>query len=126
MREAAGRRSILVVDDEAMLRLLASEMLNESGFRVEEAATADDAVAMLRERADEFCFVFSDVNLPGTIDGIGLAETVSDCWPWIDVLLTSGQTDLIGAELPGRTVFTPKPWQGSTLMKAVAASCPPH
>ena len=68
---------VLVVEDEALLRLLVVEVLEEAGFEVIEACTADDAVILLVQRSD-IRVVFTDVNMPGCLDGFQLARHVQD------------------------------------------------
>jgi DNA-binding NtrC family response regulator len=83
--------SVLVVEDEVLIRTLAVDVLEEAGFHVISAQHADEAVRILEARSPEFCVVFSDVHMPGQMDGVELAVHVRACWPWIGVMLTSGK-----------------------------------
>jgi CheY-like chemotaxis protein len=83
--------NILVVEDEMLIRSLAVDVLEEAGFNVIEAADADEAVGILQVRSPEVHVVFSDVHMPGRMDGVELAVHVRACWPWIGVMLTSGK-----------------------------------
>ena len=83
--------SILVVEDEALIRMLVVEALEEAGFAVTEAVCADNAVTILEVRAPEIDVVFSDIQMPGRMNGVDLAAQVRRCWPWIGVILTSGK-----------------------------------
>ena len=81
--------TILVVEDDVLVRNLAAAYLRESGFEVIEATSADEAIRVLQAevRVD---IVFSDVNMPGSMDGFGLAQWVRRERPWLRVILTSG------------------------------------
>ncbi len=80
---------VLVVDDELILRLSISAELEDEGFVVFEAGTADEAIATL-ERHPEIRLVFTDVDMPGSMDGLKLAAFVRDRWPPIKIIVTSG------------------------------------
>lgn len=86
-----GPVNILVVEDDVLIRELAVGVLSEAGFNVTEAGHADQALRILQAKARKFRVVFSDVQMPGRIDGVGLALHVGTCWPWIGLLLTSGK-----------------------------------
>jgi DNA-binding response OmpR family regulator len=83
--------SVLVVEDELLIRTLAVDVLEEAGFHVIAAQHADEAVRILEARSPEVCVLFSDVHMPGQMDGVELAVHVRACWPWIGVMLTSGK-----------------------------------
>jgi len=81
--------TILVVEDDVLVRNLAAAYLRESGFEVIEATSADEAIRVLQAevRVD---IVFSDIQMPGSMDGVGLAHWVRRERPWLKVILTSG------------------------------------
>jgi DNA-binding response OmpR family regulator len=83
-------RTVLVVEDEVLIRLVIADYLRECGYRVHEAANADEAVAVLEAPEVEVHLVFSDVIMPGSMDGFGLARWVRANHPRVDVVLTSG------------------------------------
>jgi CheY-like chemotaxis protein len=85
----ASSPTILVVEDEAMVRMLLAESLRDAGYRVIEASNAADAIATLTEQTS-VDVVFSDVRMPGELDGFGLARWVKRHIPGMRVLLTSG------------------------------------
>lgn len=94
---------LLVVDDEALVRMVVADFLRGMGFCVMEAATADEAVGMLR-RHDDIRLVLTDVLMPGALNGFDLAEWVAHHRPDVQVLLTSGYfSDLT---LPSRLNWT--------------------
>jgi CheY-like chemotaxis protein len=82
---------VLVVEDEPCLRLVAADYLEECGFAVLQAANADEAIALLRRR-DGVAAVFSDIQMPGSVNGVGLARWIAEALPDVAVLLTTGQT----------------------------------
>jgi CheY-like chemotaxis protein len=88
--------TILIVEDELMIRLALREHLEECGFAVLEAADAAEAMDLM-ERHDEIALVFSDVRMPGDMDGIDLAEWILKHWPGLPVMLTSGELGRISA-----------------------------
>ena len=102
------RSVVLVVEDEAMVRLAAATGLEEEGFIVVEAANADEAVRILESRND-IRIVFTDIDMPGSMDGIKLAACVRDRWPPIEIVLTSGHFAGKDVELPERGLFFPSP-----------------
>jgi two-component system, response regulator PdtaR len=124
MARSGGK--ILVVEDEPLLRDLALEMLSDTGYSLYEASSADEALVILRQHNHEICLVFTDVNMAGSIDGLGLAQVISTSWPDIAILITSGRGAPRRDELPSGAVFTPKPWRRSTLLEQVQAVCAPQ
>ena len=96
---AAQAATILVVEDEVVTRLVISEYLRECGYKVHEAANADEAIAVLGAPEILVDIVFSDVRMPGAMDGFGLAQWVRTNRPGIKVVLTSGAAR--SAELAG-------------------------
>src|SRR5438445_12768244 len=81
---------VLVVEDEMLLRMRAVDMVEDAGFTSVEAVDADEAVAILESRSD-IALLFTDIQMPGSMDGLVLAHAVHDRWPPIQILLVSGQ-----------------------------------
>ena len=100
---------VLVVEDEPLLRMLAIDVVEEAGFEAIEAANADIAVAILESRTD-IRIVFTDIDMPGSMDGVKLAAAIRDRWPPIDIIVTSGHVSLESIALPDRAVFYSKPY----------------
>ncbi len=100
---------VLVVEDEWLLRLLAVELIEDAGFVALQAGNADEAIAILEHRMD-VALVFTDVDMPGTMDGLKLAHAVRRRWPPIKIIIVSGKTRLSDAELPSDTRFFSKPY----------------
>ena len=100
---------ILVVEDEALIRMGAVQMLEEAGFAVIEAWNAHDAMVVLEKRSDVRA-VFTDVNMPGTWDGMRLARMIRDRWPPIHLIVTSGIVSPGADDLPSGGRFIRKPY----------------
>ena len=86
----ARPQSILLVEDELLIRHVVADYLRDCGFRVYEAADADEAIALLTTPDVPVELVFSDVQMPGCMDGFALARWVRANRPGVDVILTSG------------------------------------
>ena len=117
MSEPAGKALpvALVVEDEPLLRMLAVEVVEEAGFTAIEARDADEAVVLLESRTD-ITLLFTDINMPGSMDGLKLAHTVRDRWPPIKILVVSGKRRLQFSDLPSNSCFVGKPYQTSALV----------
>jgi len=112
---------VLVVDDEALVRMNAVDMVEEAGHDTIEATNADDAIRILESRADIDC-VFSDVGMPGSMDGLRLLQLVHERWPTIHLILASGKDLPAGATVPDDGVFLPKPYDYGDVTGALARS----
>ena len=112
-------RVVLVVEDEGFIRMLAADILQDEGFTVLEVATADEAWPILESRGD-IGVLFTDVNMPGSMDGLALAERVAERWPRIRLVVTSGRQGLSNDELPDHGQFIQKPYHQSDLMSAIS------
>jgi CheY-like chemotaxis protein len=104
-----GRPVVLVVEDDHLLRLDAADMIAAAGFDVVEAANADEAIAILESRND-ITVVFTDIQMPGSMDGLKLARAVRGRWPPIKIVTTSGQRIVEEIDLPEGGRFLPKPY----------------
>jgi CheY-like chemotaxis protein len=120
MRRALGeeRPVVLVVEDEFLIRQYAVEMIDEAGFDAIEAANADEAIEILESRSD-IRIVFTDIQMPGSIDGLKLAHAVRDRWPPIKLIVTSGQRTVPESALPRGGRFFSKPYQPSEIARAL-------
>jgi CheY-like chemotaxis protein len=98
---------VLLVDDEPLVLLVATESLEDAGFEVVEAADAAEALVVLRSRSD-VGVLFTDVNMPGQIDGLDLAELVHRHWPSIKLVVTSGRG--LARSVPDEGRFMGKPY----------------
>ena len=103
-----GRPVVLVVEDEILVRVTALAIIEESGFEAIAAGKADEAICALETRSD-IRVVFTDVQMPGPMDGLKLAQVVRDRWPPVALLVTSGKTPVTASDLPRGARFLPKP-----------------
>lgn len=101
---------VLVVEDDFLIRLASVEIVETAGFVAIEAADADEAIALLEARSD-IGLVFTDVEMPGTMDGLKLARYIRERWPPIILLVASGRAIVSEADLPEGTPFVSKPFQ---------------
>jgi two-component sensor histidine kinase/CheY-like chemotaxis protein len=101
-------RAVLVVEDEMMLRMRAVDMVEDAGFTPIEAVNADDALAILESRSD-IELLFTDIQMPGSMDGLKLAYAVHKRWPLIKIILVSGQLKLTDDDKPADSRFFGKP-----------------
>ena len=111
---------VLVVEDEALLRLHAIDMIEAAGYITIEARNADEAVAILKERTD-IRVVFTDIDMPGSMDGMKLAAMVRDRWPPIEIIMTSGFTRPQPSDMPLRSLFFAKPYDDGKVIGAIQA-----
>src|SRR6202158_1493524 len=100
--------NVLVVEDEMLLRMRAVDMVEDAGFTPVEAINADDALAILESRSD-IELLFTDIQMPGSIDGLKLAYAVHERWPLIKIILVSGQLKLGDHDKPADSRFFGKP-----------------
>ena len=107
---SARAKTVLVVEDEASIRMIVAEALIDAGFAIREAAHADEALAMLGESADQIDLLFTDVSMPGSMDGIELAHHVHEAWPQMAMIIASGRPLPRHGECPPGTRFIPKPY----------------
>jgi CheY-like chemotaxis protein len=113
----SGKPVILVVEDEVLVRMMAVFVAEDSGFVVLSAATADEAIKILESRSD-IRLVFTDVNMPGSMNGLRLAHAVRGRWPPVELLVTSALGNITSRDLPERGRFLAKPYDVATLAQA--------
>jgi len=102
---------VVVAEDDAQIRMLAADALVEAGFEVVEAEHADDALAILQSWGTAVDVLFTDVQMPGAMDGLQLARHVRSRWPGIGVLVASGRATPAPAMLPPGCRFVTKPYK---------------
>ena len=105
---STGVPNVLVVEDEMVLRMRAVDIVEDAGFTPVEAVNADEAIAILESRSD-IDLLFTDIQMPGSMDGLKLAHAVHDRWPSIKIILVSGQVKPSDAERPADSRFFGKP-----------------
>lgn len=120
MNEAAKPTTVLVVDDEALIRLYAVDVLNDAGHRTLEAGDASEALELLKQHP-EIRVLFTDINMPGPFDGLQLARQVHSLRPDVQLIITSGRERLTAADIPYDGDFVSKPFQAAALTDLIAA-----
>jgi CheY-like chemotaxis protein len=105
---------LLIVEDDFLVRMLAVEIAAEAGFSVLQSTDADEAIEILHTRPD-IRVVLTDIDMPGSLDGLELAHAIRHRWPPIQVVLTSGKLRPAPDELPERSHFVPKPYDFSRM-----------
>lgn len=123
-----SRYAVLVVDDEPLLLMDAMDLVEEAGFTAYGARNAREAIALLETHPD-ICVLFTDIHMPGSMDGLKLAHAVRDRWPPVTIMVTSGHVKLGKTDLPENGLFFAKPYPPAAVIKAlksVAASVAGH
>jgi CheY-like chemotaxis protein len=115
---------VLIVEDDALLRMCAADIVEEADFAVIEAADADAAMALLESRSD-IALLLTDIDMPGSMNGLKLAHAVRNRWPRIKILVVSGQVRPQPSELPPDSCFLAKPYQTATLVEELRALAAP-
>ena len=113
-----GNARILIVDDEALIRMDLMCILEDAGHSVMEAASADEAITVL-ERFPGVDAILTDINMPGTMDGLQLSHRIRDRWPLIDILITSGRFAAKVAQMPTGARFIRKPYTPHEIVAAI-------
>jgi CheY-like chemotaxis protein len=112
---------VLLVEDEGIIRMMTTEMLEEEGFEVVEARDGDEAVRLL-DQGEPFDVLFTDVQMPGILDGIGVAMHIRKLYPTIPVLVVSGYAAQLTARLGALNppaVFLDKPYDMDDVVSAL-------
>jgi two-component system, response regulator PdtaR len=119
VNDALSRKTLpiaLVVEDEPLPRMLAVEAVEAAGFAAIEARDADEAVAVLESRSD-ISLLFTDIEMPGNMDGLKLAHAVLGRWPPMKILVVSGKVRLQPSELPSSSRFIGKPYRAAAMVE---------
>jgi CheY-like chemotaxis protein len=111
-------KEVLVVEDEPLVRMVAADALTDCGIMTWEAADANEALEVLGEHP-RIGVVFTDVNMPGEMSGLGLAHEVSLIRPEVELIVTSGAISLAEKDLPDNGTFLPKPYGMKSLVDIV-------
>ena len=111
-------KEVLVVEDEPFVRMVAADALTERGIMAWEAGDADEALHVLSEHPN-IGLVFTDVNMPGEMDGLGLAHEVNRLRPDVSLIVTSGAVSVADEELPDSGTFLSKPYPTRKLVQIV-------
>jgi CheY-like chemotaxis protein len=98
-----------------MLRMRAVDMVEDAGYTAVEAVDADEAVTILESRSD-IALMFTDIQMPGSMDGLGLAHVVHDRWPPIKIIVVSGRLRLPNLDIPAESRFFGKPLEAGDMI----------
>lgn len=109
---------VLVVEDEPLVRMDIADQLQDFGFEVLEAANSAKAIEMLIKHP-EIQIMFTDVDMPGGVDGLKLAAAVRDRWPPIKIIVTSGLRKIDMDDIPAHSRFFTKPYQAKAVASAM-------
>jgi CheY-like chemotaxis protein len=115
-----GKAVVLVVEDSALIRMGAVDLVLSAGYEALEACDADEAIRILESR-DYIDLVFTDVQMPGTMDGIKLCHYIRDRWPPVKLLVASGVAILEESSLPEGSLFFAKPYSENDITDRMAA-----
>jgi DNA-binding NtrC family response regulator len=110
--------TVLVVEDDEILRMLIADALAVLDAQVIECACADEALSVL-ERSEPINLVLTDIRMPGPMDGVQLANMIYQRWPQLPVILTSGNLNMVEGLLPAQATFIAKPWSLDVLHETV-------
>ena len=113
----SGRKFVLVVEDEPLLLLMAGDIVDDAGLEAILVPNADEAIRILESR-DDISIVFTDVRMPGSMDGIRLAAAVRNRWPPIKLVVVSGHLTA-DADLPQGARFFRKPYASDQIISAL-------
>lgn len=116
---------VLIVEDEPIIRWAGADMLREAGFDVVEAVGADEALRILQARED-VCVLFTDVDMPGSIDGLELAHAARRLRPSLCILVTSGKSALDAHALPQHGRFVDKPYAQERIVRDIGRLLAPQ
>lgn len=109
---------VLVVEDETFIRMDVADMLRAAGFDILEATNADEAIELL-ERHLDIRLVFTDIDMPGMMNGLKLAAAVRDRWPPVKIIAASGHFKIQDGDLPEDARFFSKPYEPAQIIAAV-------
>ena len=110
---------ILIVDDDALIRELVAVAFKDDGFDVIEARDAAEALEVLENLSLSIAALYSDINMPGSLDGLGLASCVRRRWPHLGIVLASGRVRPTAMDLPERCRFLSKPYELADVVTCV-------
>ena len=109
--------AVLVVEDEALVRMDIVGYLEDEGFVVYEAGNADQAIDQLNQHSD-IRILFTDIDMPGSMDGLKLSAVVRERWPPVRIVVTSGHRIVDVTDLPDGGVFHSKPYQRAAIVQS--------
>lgn len=114
----------LVVDDDPLIMMDTTSILEDAGFRYHEAMDGDEAKRILDEKWESIVLLFSDVDMPGETNGFALARYVAEHWPAIEIVIASGHVMPKTGEMPAKATFIPKPFNKQMVHKHLREMLP--
>ena len=112
--------AVLVVEDDPFLLMDAIDLVEDAGFTAYSARNADEAIGRMEDHRD-IRVLFTDIDMPGTMDGLKLAHAVRDRWPPVTIMVTSGLRDVTTSDLPEHGLFFAKPYPPNSVVAALNA-----
>lgn len=106
--------AVLIVEDEALVRWDLAGTFGDAGFRTREAASAEEAIKILEDDAS-IAIVMTDIEMPGTMDGLMLARYIRERWPSIFIIICSGRVTPLKTDMPRDAAFIEKPYNAKQL-----------
>jgi CheY-like chemotaxis protein len=113
-----SRFAVLIVEDDALVRAEAVDLCAEAGFTTYEARNADQAIRQLESHSD-IRVLFTDIEMPGTMDGLRLAHGVQDRWPPVSIIVTSGRITVGKDDMPEKGLFFAKPYPPEAILRTL-------
>ncbi len=123
--EIPRRTAVLVVEDEPLLRMDAVDMIEDAGFKTYQAGSADEALEVIRN-SDDIGILFTDIDMPGSMDGLSLASCVHSDWPTISILIASGVVGVTDEKMPKGSKFYAKPYATSQIVRDMESISAAH
>ncbi len=114
----------VVVEDDPLIIMETTHILEEAGFRVHECFDGDEAIAHLAEHWERTILLFSDVDMPGATDGFALARHVAGHWPLIEIVIASGHVSPNPGDMPDKATFVAKPFNQRTVHEHLKRTLP--
>lgn len=114
----------LAVDDDALILMDVTSILEDAGFRTYEAENGDAALLMLPEFAQNISLLFSDVDMPGDTNGFALARHVAEHYPWIEIVIASGRVTPEPGDMPDKATFVSKPFTAQMIHNHLRKTLP--
>ena len=116
--QSRGLPAVLIVEDDYLIRMDAVDMIRDAGFKTYDASSADQAILLMDQHSD-IGILFTDIDMPGSMDGLKLAAYVRDRWPPVVIIVASGATGVDHKMLPTGASFFPKPYQTSLISRSL-------
>ncbi|HEV7718892.1 MAG TPA: response regulator [Arsenicitalea sp.] len=117
-RDVSRKPSVLVVEDEFLIRMGIVDTIQHAGFEIFEASNADEAILLLEAHPD-IAVLFTDIDMPGSMDGLKLAAAVRRRWPPVKIIVTSGHVKMRQEDLPFDGLFFPKPYDHDIILSTL-------